>query len=134
MLDVSAGGAAFLVATKDAPSVGRRIELIEMQTRHRIVREEANPLPMYARVLRHDSLGDETLRVAVRFEADIESPLKVSEQRVDAVVCPHTPLIQPVPPAAAAGSNAGEDMAWSGPRRRHARISSRRQPAKPTDD
>ncbi|GEM_PF-1677104 len=70
MLDMSAGGAAFLTTPEEVPPVGERIELIEMQTSHPVVREDAAPLPPFARVLRHDDPEGALRRVAVRFETD----------------------------------------------------------------
>lgn len=75
MLNMSAGGAAFLTATEHAPPVGTRLELSEMPTRDRLVREGAWPLPRYARVVRHDDEMGVTCKVAVRFEAECDAPL-----------------------------------------------------------
>lgn len=75
MLDMSRGGAAFLVASDEAPPVGERVELIEMLTTDREVREGAMPLPRFARVLRHDGTGEPTQKVAVRFESDADVAL-----------------------------------------------------------
>jgi hypothetical protein len=68
MENVSDGGAAFLIEPEQAPQVGQRIELIEMTTRDRTVREDACPLPMYAVVVRRQDQEGATARVAVRFE------------------------------------------------------------------
>lgn len=100
MLDLSAGGAAFLTESADAPAVGQRIELVEMQSRDRIVREDAGPLPMFARVLRHDDASGVTCRVAVRFEADAAVPLRPRVHQVDTMACPSAPGCPPVPPPA----------------------------------
>ena len=70
MLNVSARGAAFLAIAGDAPRVGERIELTELYSDNRAVREAAFPLPPHARVLRVDDADGATRRVAVRFEAD----------------------------------------------------------------
>lgn len=68
MLDSSGSGAAFLTAVEQAPPIGQWIELFEMPAHDRLVREDAGPLPRYARVLRHDEGLGMTRRVAVRFE------------------------------------------------------------------
>lgn len=70
MLDVCVEGAAFLTSASEAPEIGERVELIEMPTRDRMVREGAGPLPRYARVLRHDEQMGLTRRIAVKFEAE----------------------------------------------------------------
>jgi len=107
MLDVSAGGAAFLTAAGEAPPVGVRVELSEMPTGDRVVREDAQPLPRFARVLRHDEPVGVTRRVAVRFEADVESDERTRHDR--AVRRVRTMAIpRPVaPPAATPGSVRG---------------------------
>jgi len=100
MLDVSAGGAAFLTAAGEAPPIGVRVELSEMPTRDRVVREDAQPLPRFGRVLRHDEPSGVTRRIAVRFEADVESAAQCSHSR--AVQRVRTaPVPPPVPPPAA---------------------------------
>lgn len=70
MLNVSARGAAFLSIAGDAPHVGERIELSEMYSANRAVREAVFPLPPHARVLRVDDADGATRRVAVQFEAE----------------------------------------------------------------
>jgi hypothetical protein len=81
MLNLSAGGAAFLTAADDAPALGERLELLEMATTDRVVRNDARELPRFARVLRHDDSEGVTRRVAVRFEADVDASLAAGEQR-----------------------------------------------------
>ncbi len=107
MLDVSAGGAAFLTAAGEAPPVGVRVELTEMPTADRVVREDAQPLPRFARVLRHDEPLGVTRRVAVRFEADVESDEQTCRART--VRRARTIAIPPPvpPPAATPGSVRG---------------------------
>jgi hypothetical protein len=105
MLDMSTRGAAFLTATDEAPLVGARIEFIEMQTPDRMVREDAGPLPRFARVLRHDGASGLTRRVAVQFEADARAEHDVRQRRVATMMCPRghgvPPLVPPnVPPPA----------------------------------
>jgi c-di-GMP-binding flagellar brake protein YcgR len=97
MLDISAGGAAFLTAAAETPPVGQRLELVEMQTMDRMVREDAQPLPAYARVLRHDPVEGETRRVAVRFETDQQAPLARCERQT-VVVSRSRPRMAPPPP------------------------------------
>ncbi len=76
MLNTSEGGAAFLAPTAEAPPIGQRIQLIEMPTRSRLVREDAGPLPPFARVVRHDEVDGITRRVAVQFETDMAARLR----------------------------------------------------------
>lgn len=104
MLDVSAEGAAFLTSAGKAPAVGERVELIEMLTRDRTVREAACPLPAYARVTRHDDSDGVVRRVAARFEADQPAPLHPIEDWGAAVPRQQSgsPPILP-PPAAETG-------------------------------
>ncbi len=91
MLDISTKGAAFLTPAAEVPAVGMRIELIEMQSPDPLVREDAGPLPRYARVLRHDDAQGITRRVAVRFETDSRSPMDVRHERVATMICPRPP-------------------------------------------
>ncbi len=79
MLDLSAGGAALLTPFENAPPVGDRIQLLEMQTHDPLVRDGAPPLPLMARVLRHDDSRGLTRRIAVRFEAEHAAPLSDHE-------------------------------------------------------
>lgn len=97
MLDISAGGAAFLTPAEETPPVGRRLELSEMSTIDRLVRDDAGPLPRYARVVRHDSSRGVTQRVAVRFEVDVRAPLTVAEQR-EVTAARSEPAIPPALP------------------------------------
>lgn len=101
MLNISAGGAAFLSPAANAPPVGQRIALAEMQTQDRLVREEAAPLPMFARVLRHDDSGGVTQRLAIRFEADEWEPLEALWRRPPATSSHPFPLQPPLPPPVA---------------------------------
>ncbi len=97
MLDISAGGAAFLTAAAEAPPVGQRLELLEMQTSDQTVREGAQPLPAYARVLRHDPVEGTTRRVAIRFEADQQVPLSRPEAQT-VLISRTRPQMAPPPP------------------------------------
>lgn len=96
---MSTRGAAFLTATDEAPLVGARIEFIEMQTPDRMVREDAGPLPRFARVLRHDGASGLTRRIAVQFEADTRAETDVCPHRVATMMCPQghgvPPLVLP---------------------------------------
>ncbi|HUU98740.1 MAG TPA: hypothetical protein VM487_23660 [Phycisphaerae bacterium] len=83
MLNLSARGAAFLAAAEDAPNVGERLELGEMHSANRSVREAAIRLPSHARVLRVDDPDTPTRRVAVRLETDVSGPLG-ADRRDDA--------------------------------------------------
>lgn len=89
MLDVSVGGAAFLVPRAEAPAVGELVEFSEMPTTDPFVREGALPLPTLARVLRHDTGEGLTRRVAVRFEADLPARLAGNRHRVAAACRSH---------------------------------------------
>jgi hypothetical protein len=71
----AARGAAFLAATEDVPRVGERLELSEMHSANRAVREAAMRLPSHARVLRVDDPDTPTRRVAVRFETSVSGSL-----------------------------------------------------------
>lgn len=88
MLDVSTRGAAFLTAAEEAPRVGERIELEEMLTTDRMVREGADALPGHARVVRHDPSEGITQRVAVQFEADAQEPLGGGREKLVAASLP----------------------------------------------
>ncbi len=98
MLDMSNGGAAFLTGADETPPVGQRLELMEMQTVDRVVREDAQPLPAFARVLRHDGLEGATRRVAVRFESDEQTPLRRREEQTVVVSRPRWRVAPPPPP------------------------------------
>jgi hypothetical protein len=98
MLDTSTGGAAFLTAADETPPVGQRLELMEMQTADRVVREDSQPLPAFARVLRHDGLDGATRRVAVRFEADERPPLHKPEKQPVVVSRLRSRVAPPPPP------------------------------------
>jgi hypothetical protein len=97
MLDIGIGGAAFLTASEQAPPVGQRLELYEMLTRDRLVREDAAPLPPFARVIRHDPSEGVTRRIAVRFEADAKQPTDANETRIMTAAA-HEPQYIPLPP------------------------------------
>ncbi len=107
MLDMSAGGAAFLTAVDDAPSIGERIELIEMHTHDRLVREGAGPLPPFARVLRHDNSGGVTRRVAVRFESDEQACRRERVRRVAVAAAPESAVLPYGPPPVPANPLGG---------------------------
>lgn len=100
MLDMSKGGAAFLVAPEQAPPVRTRLELLEMLTADPTVRADSPALPPFARVLRHDEGDGITTRVAVQFEADEASRLleligrRAKAFRLKAAIAPTPP---PVP-------------------------------------
>lgn len=98
MLDVSAGGAAFLTAAENVPPVGARVALAEMQTHDRLVREGAGALPAFARVLRHDDARGITRRVAVRFEDNAHAVLRLPTQRLATAACPRMPTAPPPAP------------------------------------
>jgi hypothetical protein len=103
MLDESTGGAAFLTAATEIPPLGARVELSEMPTNDRMVREGAGPLPQFARVIRHDAGDGLTRRVAVRFEADTSVRIGVPQQRTTTAarkaVAPTPPLPPPRAPS-----------------------------------
>jgi hypothetical protein len=75
MLNLSARGAAFLAAAEHAPGVGEWLELGEMHSANRSVREAAVPLPSHARVLRVDDPDTPTRRIAVQFETGVSETL-----------------------------------------------------------
>ncbi len=90
MLDLSAGGAALLTPFEKAPPIGDRIQLLEMPTHDPLVRDGAPPLPMFARVLRHDDSRGLTRRIAVRFEAEQVAPREDQEMAPVAVSRPQS--------------------------------------------
>ncbi len=98
MLNVSAGGAAFLTPADQVPPVGQRIELIEMPTTDPMVREDAGTLPRAARVLRHDPGDGPTRKVAVRFESDTPDPLAVDRVSTVPVTRPPPEFVRTPPP------------------------------------
>lgn len=107
MLDLSTRGAAFLAPAAEVPALGARIELIEMLSPDRLVREGAGPLPPFARVLRHDDAQGVTRRVAVRFETDARAATDVRRQRTATMMCPQLPGAPPfVPPSHFAAGQA----------------------------
>lgn len=111
MLDISTRGAAFLTPATEAPPVGARIELIEMQSSDRVVREGACPLPQFARVLRHDETRGVTCRVAARLEADSDAETDVGRYRIATMACPHLPTTPPlVPPPIPSPATSGISM------------------------
>jgi hypothetical protein len=74
MLEIAGRSAAFLTAAADAPAAGARLRLVEMFSQDPMVREDSPVLPRFARVLRVDEAPGVTRRVAVRFEADADTP------------------------------------------------------------
>lgn len=91
MLDMSAGGAAFIAPTTGLPAVGDRLEFAEMPVRDRFVREDAAPLPQFGRVVRLDHVTPVTSRIAVRFEVDAGVPLQFGDdERARATARPGT--------------------------------------------
>ncbi len=106
MLDMSRGGAAFMVESNEAPPIGERVELIEMLTADREVREGGMPLPRFARVLRHDCADEPTQKVAVRFETDAEVALdelvarRAQAFRLKSRIAPVPPPVSPPPTSA----------------------------------
>ena len=86
-----------LTAACDAPPVGERVELIEMQTTDRMVRDGATNLPRFARVLRHDDMEGLTRRIAVRFETNADEPRTTLKQRA-ATATMNRSRIAPIPP------------------------------------
>ncbi len=73
MLNIGPHGGAFLLASDQRPAVGQRLELSEMHTSSRVVREGACSLPCHAEVVRVESGESLTCQIAVRF-AD-QSPI-----------------------------------------------------------
>jgi hypothetical protein len=98
MLDESTGGAAFLTAATEMPPLGARVELSEMPTNDRMVRDGAGPLPQFARVIRHDTGDGLTRRVAVRFEADTSAHLGTLQQRTTTAARKAVAPVPPLPP------------------------------------
>lgn len=97
-MNMSAGGAAFLAAAEDAPLVGQRLVLSEMQASDRLVREDARPLPPYARVLRRDDDAGVTRRIAVRFEMNADAPREAATSSVISTACSHVAAARPLAP------------------------------------
>jgi hypothetical protein len=71
MVDVSEGGAGFLVGAAEAPACGEVVGLREMPATDCHVQAVAQALPPAGRVVRVEQ-GDVTRRVAVRFEEGVE--------------------------------------------------------------
>ena len=101
MLEMAGRSAAFLTATVDAPPPGSRLRLVEMHSQDRMVREGSPALPRFARVLRVDGAPGVTRRVAVRFEADADTPKPHAQTWRFVTSCPQEPG-WPVPPPALA--------------------------------
>jgi hypothetical protein len=99
MLNVSTGGASFLVAADESPQVGQRLRLAEMFSQNRTVREANLPLPRLARVLRVDDEGGVTRRVAVRYKVGAEVKDSSPLARRFAAGC-SSALYRKVPPPA----------------------------------
>jgi hypothetical protein len=107
MLNTSAGGAAFLTASQDAPALGTRIELLEMLCHDRLVREDAGSLPRYARVLRHDETETLTCRVAVQFEEQNHVTDNPPKSQQGQEWCPFSRTGSPPPPLPMLGAGPG---------------------------
>lgn len=71
MVDLSEGGAGFLVGAEGAPGCGEVVGLREMAATDCHVRAVAQALPESARVVRVEE-GEVTRRVAVRFEERVK--------------------------------------------------------------
>lgn len=91
MLDISSSGAAFLATSEHAPRVGERLELAEMHSADRFVRDGALPLPPVARVVRVDESAGVTRRVAVRFICEVDMPLQTRQRRYTGAALSPTP-------------------------------------------
>ena len=115
MLNMSVGGAAFLTPVEAAPPIGTRIELLEMQSPDRLVRDDATPLPPFARVLRHDDTDGLTRRVAVRFESDSAARAVSESNRAVRASRSRSRPVRPMPPLSPSCAAAG--LASNGPRR-----------------
>lgn len=76
MLNISAGGAAFLAASDVVPKIGDRIRLSEMFSTDRAIQDQALRLPLAARVLRVDDPNARVRRVAIQFETPVLSKLR----------------------------------------------------------
>ena len=98
MTDVSASGASFLTSADRAPSVGDRIQLVEMFSQDRLVREENLRLPASARVVRIDPASGVTLQVAVRFEAGVSAGLPIGHPGRFVAECPEQRAAPASPP------------------------------------
>lgn len=87
MVDVSRGGAAFLVSPEIAPPVGESLRLFEMYLPDGVVAATTPELPRQARVLRVEGATDASIqRVAVRFEHAVAARLAPRERRRAAVL------------------------------------------------
>ncbi len=95
-----------LTAACDAPPVGERVELVEMLTTDRMVRDGATNLPRFARVLRHDDMEGLTRRIAVRFEADADEPRTTLKQRVATATMKRS-CVAPIPPPSPTADGIG---------------------------
>ncbi|MCG3127629.1 MAG: hypothetical protein CHACPFDD_02496 [Phycisphaerae bacterium] len=81
MVDVSRGGAAFLVSPEIAPPVGETLRLFEMYLPDEVVAGATPELPRQARVLRVEGSPDAAIqRVAVRFEHAVNARLAPRER------------------------------------------------------
>ena len=98
MLESAASSASFLTAASAAPALGARLQLVEMFSRDRLVREDGPELPRFARVVRVEEPDGATRRVAVRFEA--ESPARTAARQSDrsAATCSREPAVSAPPP------------------------------------
>lgn len=109
MLDMSAGGAAFLVGAEDAPLPGERVELTEMLAYDQDVREAPPAFPQFARVVRVDPTAGITRKVAIQFEAGTDLPLDERVRRRAETLRHKVRLAPraPAPPFAAAAPPGG---------------------------
>ncbi len=103
MIDMSVGGAALLTAADRAPAIGERVQLMEMYSHDRFVREGLSNLPLYGRVLRHDDTPGLTRRLAVRFEADDQAGLAHEQCTIVTAACPQAFRHSPFPPPVSTG-------------------------------
>lgn len=76
MLNLSAGGAAFLASSDAVPKVGDVVRLSEMLSSDPRMKRDEPRLPPAARVLRVDDPNARVRRVAVEFETPVLSKLR----------------------------------------------------------
>lgn len=105
MLNISSGGAAFLVGAGKAPPPGKRIALAEMFCGDAAIREQSQPLPPFGRVVRVDDQEDGlTQRVALRFEHPASTTSDSAAPHALAAACAAVISTFPPPPLSRTGA------------------------------
>lgn len=69
MVNLSAGGAAMLVATEDTPGLGKRVVLAPMESDNLLVRNATPVTPTFGRIVRVEPADGPTCMIGIQFES-----------------------------------------------------------------